>query len=157
MRSVSLGCPPPPAVTGSGCGMIGLDVLICCLFKVRFLGSRRWRGGARAALRASCWGCSACGTHPRLSEKGAAAIVFGPRTCLGCLPTFLSAPPGSTDPSRTLRSWVLADLCRTGIQLPEGLWRKILPPGRRERKIGVLWGPCLMLICWEALGPSFTF
>lgn len=44
-----------------------------------------------------------------------------------------------------------------GIQSPGPLWRKILPPRQKREKDRVFWGACLMLLCWEALGPSFIF
>lgn len=44
--------PQPPAGLVSGCGMIGLDMFICCLFKVHFLGaSRRQWGGFEGLAR----------------------------------------------------------------------------------------------------------
>lgn len=159
MRSASLACPPPPAVPVSGCGMIGLDVFICCLFKVRFLaGAGAGRAGLKASLWTSCRGCLACSTHTQLSEKAAQlqlslghgrAWAVCPHSSLPCL-----AQQTLPEPCKA-GCWLTS--VQLGIQPPEPLWRKILPPGRRERKVLCSGGACLMLICWEALGPSFTF
>lgn len=135
IRSASLGCPPLPAVPASGCGMIGLDMFICYLFEVRFLlGSRRRRAG----LEPHCGPAARAAQHAlpiaALRERGAAAIVFGSRTCLGCLPTFLSTPPGSADPSRTLRGWVLADPCPTWDSVPRTPLEKNSAPQAEERE-----------------------